>query len=131
MKRHLAILTTFAFMLSIAFALKPQGAMAGDRFDAIIAARNSPIQGLPACIGVSNGLLRNGLTLVQSEVCTDFTQIMGGTQNGNNIGNDLGTLLTDLQTEFNLPTFCAASLMLVFAQQIVDGQISVGSCPGR
>jgi hypothetical protein len=128
MKRYLAILTTFAFMMSIALALKPQVAMA-DQFDAIIAARNSAIQGLPACDGVSSGLLRNGLTLVKSEVCTDFAQLMSGSQSGNNIGNDLGALLTDLQTDFNLPSFCAASLMLVFAQQIVNGKISVGSCP--
>jgi hypothetical protein len=128
MKRHLAMLTMFAFMLSIAVALKPQVVNA-DQFDAIIARRNSAVQGLPACNGVSNGLLHNGLTLVKTEVCTDFAQLMSGSQNGNNIGPDLGSLLTDLQSDFNLPTFCAASLMLVFAQQIVNGQISVGSCP--
>lgn len=128
MKKYLAILTTLAFMLSIALTVKPQVAMA-DQFDAIIAARDSPIQGLPACSGISNGLLRNGLTLVKSEVCTDFAQLMSGSKSGNNIGNDLGALLIDLQTDFDLPSFCAASLMLVFAQQIVNGKISVGSCP--
>ena len=128
MKRRLAILTVFVFMSSIAFTLKPHAAMA-DQLDAIVAARHSPIQGLPACDGIADGSLRNGLLLVKSEVCTDFAQLMSGSQSGNNIGNDLGALLSDLQADFKVPPFCAASLMLVFAQQIVNGRISVGSCP--
>jgi hypothetical protein len=128
MKRYLAILTLFAFTLSIGLTLKPKAVVA-DQFDGIIAARNSAIQGLPACDGYADGVLRNGLLLVKSEVCTDFAQLMSGSQSGNNIGTDLGALLTDLQTDFKVPPFCAASLMLVFAQQIVNGKISVGSCP--
>jgi hypothetical protein len=128
MKRYLAVLTISSFLLSVALTLQPESAHA-DQFDAIIAARDSPLQGLPACSGVSDGLVRNGLRLVKSEVCTDFAQIMSGAQSGQNIGSDLQSLLVDLQADFGLPAFCAASLMLVFAQQVVNAKISLGSCP--
>jgi len=131
MKRYLALLTLSSFLLSVTLALKPQSACA-DQFDAIIAARKNPVQGLPACAGVPDGMVRKGLKLVKTEVCTDFSQIMSGAQTGQNIGGDLQMLLTDLQSgDLTLPAFCAASLMLVFAQQVVSGNISMGSCPAR
>lgn len=128
MRSSFAILTTFVLVIATAITVRPRVVIA-DEFDAILATRNNPVRGLAACKGTSNITLKKGLGLVQSEVCTDFQQLISGVQTGNQIGTDIQTLLTDLQDNFTLTPFCAASLMLVFAQEVIDGNIGAGSCP--
>lgn len=127
MRRNLQILTAFTFLCSTVLAFRPAIASANE-FDVIVASRNNVNNGLPACSTMSNASIMNGLNLVKSEACTDFAQLMSGSQSSNNIGNDLGAAFLDLQG-LGLPAFCAASLMLVVAQAVIDGKLGVGSCP--
>jgi hypothetical protein len=127
MRRNLRILTVVTFLCSTVLILGPAIANANE-FDVIVASRNNVNNGLPACSTMSNAAIMNGLNLIKSEACTDFAQLMSGAQNGNNIGNDLGAAFLDLQG-LGLPAFCAASLLLVVAQAVIDGKIGVGSCP--
>jgi hypothetical protein len=82
-----------------------------------------------ACKGISIAAQTGAFELLKSEVCSNFAQIISGTQTTSQIGTDIQNAYADMQKNFSLTPFCAASLMGVFAQRIVNGKISAGSCP--
>jgi hypothetical protein len=82
-----------------------------------------------ACKGISIAAQTGAFELLKSEVCTNFAQIITGTQTTSQIGTDIQNAYDDMQKNFSLTPFCAASLMGVFAQRVVNGKISAGSCP--
>jgi hypothetical protein len=81
-----------------------------------------------ACIGVSSTTFVSASNLIKSEVCSNLSQLLSGAETTSQIGTDIQTLYTDLQTDFSLTPLCAASLMGVFVQSVITGQISAGSC---
>jgi hypothetical protein len=97
--------------------------------DALAAPNNAAVSLLPACKGIPIARQREALKLIKSEVCTALTQLLSGTQTGNDIGTDIRDVYADLHTDLELTPICSASLMGVFVQRLITGKISAGSCP--
>ena len=120
--------TIFALTFVVVIAAVKQ-AYADGVDDALTTPNNPAVSLLPACSGIPISTQKEALKLVKSEVCTNLAQLLSGSQTGAQIGTDLQTLYTDLQTDLLLTPLCAASLMGVFAQRLITGKISAGSCP--
>jgi hypothetical protein len=115
-----------AFVVTISVAAR----VSADGVDDALAIPNYPaVSLLPACRGIPISTQKEALNLIKSEVCTNLEQLLSGIQTGNQIGTDIQALYTDLQTDLSLTPLCAASLMGVFAQKLITGKISAGSCP--
>jgi hypothetical protein len=84
-----------------------------------------------ACGGVQTATLKSAFRLIQSEVCNELNLIVTGVHSGNNIGPDIVTLYNDLQTQLSLTPLCAASLMAVFAQEVINHEVSAAACPAE
>ena len=80
-----------------------------------------------ACSGIPIAQQQSALTLIKSDVCMDLEQFLIGTQTKNQFGPDLQAIYIDVQLQFSLPHWCAASLILVFAQNVITGKISADS----
>ncbi|MBV8809524.1 MAG: hypothetical protein JO033_12695 [Acidobacteriaceae bacterium] len=82
-----------------------------------------------ACGTFSLQTQQQAFKLIKSEACNELNLIVTGVHSGNDIGPDIVTLFTDLQTQLSLTPLCAASLIGVFAQRLVTAQVSAASCP--
>ena len=103
-------------------------------FKGVASATVSPTQAsgqFAACGAAQTATLKSAFALIQSEVCSDLDLIVTGVQSGNNIGPDIVTLYNDLQTQLSLTPLCAASLMGVFAQEVINHEVSAASCPAE
>jgi hypothetical protein len=124
--RKLSSVFAIASVITLSVAMKTAAA---DGVEDALATPNNAVSLLPACQGIPIATQREALKLVKSEVCTNLAQLLSGIQTGNQIGTDIQALYTDLQTNLSLTPLCAASLMGVFAQKVITGKISAGSCP--
>ena len=133
MKERIRALRKLSSVFAVASVITVSVAMqtaAADGVDDVLATpNNGAVSLLPACQGIPIATQREALKLVKSEVCTNLAQLLSGIQTGNQIGTDIQALYTDLQTDLSLTPLCAASLMGVFAQKLITGKISAGSCP--
>jgi hypothetical protein len=123
----LSLVFAVVSVIAIPFGVRTVAADAVE--DVLATPNNAAVSLLPACQGIPIATQREALKLVKSEVCTNLVQLLTGIQTGNQIGTDIQALYTDLQTNLSLTPLCAASLMGVFAQRLITGKISAGSCP--
>jgi hypothetical protein len=122
--RKLSSVFAVVSVISISFAMRT--AAADGLEDVLATPNNGAVSSLPACQGIPIATQREALKLVKSEVCTNLAQLLNGIQTGNQIGTDVQTLYTDLQTDLSLTPLCAASHIGVFAQKLITGKISAG-----
>jgi hypothetical protein len=121
-----SFIVALGFVMTISVATR---ASADQVDDALATPNNLAVSLIPACKGIPIATQKEALRLVKSEVCTDFAQLLSGTQTSDQIGTDIQAVYTDMQTDFSLTPLCAASLMGVFAQELITGKISAGFCP--
>jgi hypothetical protein len=100
-----------------------------DEIDDALATPNDPAVSLvPACNGIPKDAQIEALQLIKSNVCAAFTEVLN-TQSGDLIGFQIQDTYLQLQVRLSMTPLCAASLMAVFAQKVISGSFSAGSCP--
>jgi hypothetical protein len=85
---------------------------------------------MPACKGVSNSTINSATASAQSQVCSHIAAIAAGTEleSKKQLSTDAKAIFLSLETEFNLPPFCAGAIVATQAQGLADGKVSAGSC---
>lgn len=88
---------------------------------------------IAACKGVPSATVTQAQQSAQTQGCAHAAQFVLGTEKANkkNITADAKAIFLSLESQFNLPPFCAASIVAVIAQQLTDGKLSAGSCPAK
>lgn len=130
MKNRVRILNKVSLVLVVLFVMTISvGAQASaDQIDDALATSFDPTVTLvPACNGIPKATQIQGLQLIKSVVCSKVVGLFDGTQTGSSIGYSIQYLYLQLQQ--SLTPLCSGSLMVVFAQKVVDGSLSAGSCP--
>ena len=131
MKNRIRILNKFPLVLAVLLVLTIWAGTpaSADQIDDALATPFDPTLTLiAACNGVPKATQIQGLQLIKSQVCSNFEGLLDGTLSGSSIGYAIQVLFLQLQ-ELPLPSLCAGSLMAVFAQKVIDGSLSAGSCP--
>jgi hypothetical protein len=88
---------------------------------------------IPACKGVSNSTINSATASAQSQVCSHIVAIAAGTEleSKKQLSADAKAIFLSLETEFNLPPFCAGAIVAIQAQGLANGKVSAGSCPAK
>jgi len=128
--RHTSrLLAIVLFVLSVLISGAARTPQAGANSDIQTSVKSS--SSFPACKGLPIPAQMKAFQLIKSEVCTNLTQLLTVVQTGNQIGTDITTLFNDLQVELSLTPLCAGSLMGVFVQSLISGEVSAASCPAE
>jgi hypothetical protein len=84
---------------------------------------------IPACQSVSLSATNAAQQAAERQFCQDAAACISGTQKCSRkiINSEAKAIFSKLQG--SLPPFCAASIVAVLVQQVVDGKLNAGSCP--
>jgi hypothetical protein len=118
------IATSVAAMTAAFFTLQPAAFAQFGGFPG-----NSSTNPPASCSGISRATYTQAQKSAQTQVCNDAAEFALGQQGGSKaLRKAAKTIFNSLVTQFNLPVLCAASIAAVMAQQVVDGNLSAGSC---
>lgn len=109
--------TTFGKLVSVGLAVAIQtSAWAGQ---------------IPACQGVTLTATNAAQQSAKAQFCQDALACVSGTQKCTRkvINSEAKAIFNNLKR--SLPAFCAASIVAVLVQQVIDGKLNAGSCPAH
>jgi hypothetical protein len=85
---------------------------------------------IATCKGVATSKINAATASAKAQVCTHAAAIAANSErtSKNQLAADAKAIFTSLETQFNLPPFCAAAIVGVLIQGLNDGSVSAGSC---